>query len=136
MYSLFLQHEHSELSPPPPPHQHTWGLPTINDKVNYTNAQFHAARGSGEAIYMESEASWAEQRVFFDFAVTALGDHPLAAAIRGALPPLPQLPAPAAAGYHPAALGGAAYSIAIDGGGTVLLGFDAGEGVRGDGGSL
>lgn len=73
--------------------EHTWGLPTINDDSNYTNAQFHAARASGEATYVESESSWQEQRQFAQYALSALADHPLAAQITSAWAALvPSLP--------------------------------------------
>ncbi len=62
--------------------QHTWGLPTLYDTSNYTNAEFHAARDAGLATYANSEASWQEQRdVGAVYAMQALRDHPLAAQV-------------------------------------------------------
>jgi hypothetical protein len=72
--------------------EHTWGTPSLPDHQHYINADFFAHRAAGD--YANEEASWAEQRAFADFALAALGDHPLASRVRAAVaavapPPVP-----------------------------------------------
>lgn len=108
--------------------EHTFGLPTINDNANYTNAQFEAARAAGVLTYRQVESSWEEQRqVGTVYAMEALGDHPLAAAINAALPAIaPALPNPLAAGYSSWPYEDIAGPIVVSlpGGGEVAVGFD------------
>jgi hypothetical protein len=114
--------------------EHTWGLPTLSDTANYTNAAFAAARAAGAGNYADAEASWAEQRAVGEvYAMGALGDHPLRAQIDAALAGLlePAAPAPAAAGYTPvAAPGSTAFTVALPGGGggSISLALDGASG--------
>ncbi|KAK3598273.1 hypothetical protein CHS0354_022590 [Potamilus streckersoni] len=61
------------------PPEHTWGVPGVNDNVNWSNAQFMKARSAD--TFLTCEQSWREQRVFIDMAIEALGDHPVVADI-------------------------------------------------------
>jgi hypothetical protein len=55
----------------------------VNDNVNWTNAQFHAALAARLPAYTNALASWQEQRDLPEvYGMAALGDHPLAAQIR------------------------------------------------------
>jgi len=66
--------------------EHTYGLPSIDDNANYTNAAFHAARASGKQTYKDSENSWQEQRdIAFRVGFGYLQNHPLAGAIKNAV---------------------------------------------------
>lgn len=108
--------------------EHTWGLPSIYDDANYTNAAFHAARAAGESTYVNSELSWTEQRFMgTQYAMAALADHPLAAQITAAAASLvPSLPNPAGQGFV-TVNAGSAVSVSVSGG-NVKLGFDASSG--------
>jgi hypothetical protein len=109
--------------------EHTWGLPSIYDDANYTNAQFHAAVASGVATYVNSVASWQEQRDFGRvYALEALGDHPLRASIVAAAAGfVPAVPSPN--GYTPiAAPGTTAFTVTLPGGGSTTLQLDGSTG--------
>jgi hypothetical protein len=75
--------------------EHTWGMPSLPDHAHYVNSDFRAHRASGD--YANEEASWSEQRAFADYAVAALGDHPLAARVRAAVAAVVPPPAPSPA---------------------------------------
>ncbi|XP_046551245.1 uncharacterized protein LOC124260970 isoform X2 [Haliotis rubra] len=62
------------------PPEHTWGLPSVGDNVNWTNIAFSQAR-SGKS-YRNCENAWLEQRQFIDFAFSSLQDHPLALEVK------------------------------------------------------
>lgn len=109
--------------------EHTWGLPSIYDDSNYTNAQFHAARAAGMSTYVNSENSWNEQRVFgTQYAMEALQDHPLRQQIANAAVQLtPALPV--LNGYFPVTNPGtSAFAISLPGGGSVSFGLDSASG--------
>ncbi|XP_048776556.1 uncharacterized protein LOC125680826 isoform X2 [Ostrea edulis] len=50
--------------------EHTWGLPSVGDNVNWSNPQFNVAR-SGEH-YKNCEKAWQEQRAFLWMAMDQL----------------------------------------------------------------
>lgn len=110
--------------------EHTWGTPSINDNVNYTNAEFQAARAAGAANYASAEASWSEQRAFGEvYALAALADHPLRAAIEAEAALLqPVRPNPSAAGYAPVSNPAQGFTVNVAGGQPVALSFDAATG--------
>ena len=111
--------------------EHTWGLPTIGDDENYTNAEFHVAQAAGVQTYVNSESSWNEQRVVgTQYALQALQDHPLAARIAAAAQELvPVKPAPAADGFTAIPLNNASDVVKVTyNGGSVALGFDQASG--------
>ena len=62
--------------------EHTYGFPGLDDSINFTNEQFHAAIAAGEQAYVDCKNSYTEQR---DIAAREgfryLADHPLAANI-------------------------------------------------------
>uniref|UniRef100_A0A0B7AAX7 Glycoside hydrolase family 38 N-terminal domain-containing protein n=1 Tax=Arion vulgaris TaxID=1028688 RepID=A0A0B7AAX7_9EUPU len=55
--------------------EHTWGAHNFLDNVNWTNQELANARQT--VTYQSVENTWKEQRQFLDFALNALGDHPL-----------------------------------------------------------
>jgi hypothetical protein len=62
--------------------EHTWGLPGLDDSVNFTNEQFHAAIAAGEPAYLDALNSYQEQRyIATREGLRYLADHPLAANI-------------------------------------------------------
>lgn len=67
--------------------EHTWGLPSAQDNVHWSNAQFHPLR-TVNSNFIQCANAWYEQRQFADYALTALQDHPLASSIRERLPDL------------------------------------------------
>jgi len=71
--------------------EHTWGLPDVQDNANWTNEQFSRAKDGPN--YFNCTSAWDEQRDYLRYAVEALHDHPLRAAIESALadPPNPAL---------------------------------------------
>jgi hypothetical protein len=114
--------------------EHTWGLPTIYDDENYTNEQFHAARASGAATYINSEMSWSEQRAFgTQYAMAALADHPLAAQIEAALTALTPVLPNVSSGYSPVPSPQGPFSVSLDHNtsASVSIGFDPATGAIG-----
>jgi len=69
--------------------EHTWGLPGVYDNGNWSNAQFNAARTG--VNYYNCTLAWLEQRSYLEYALEALGDHPLAADIANRLSALKPL---------------------------------------------
>ena len=55
--------------------EHTWGLPSVYDNVNWTNAMFEKAR-NGEN-FLNCQNSWIEQRYFLNLTLEACYGHPL-----------------------------------------------------------
>ena len=53
--------------------EHTWGLPSAEDSLNWTNAAFAKTRSN--ANIQNCEASWLEQRVFFNYTVENVDDQ-------------------------------------------------------------
>jgi hypothetical protein len=104
--------------------EHTWGLPALQDNTNWTNAAFHAAKDSHSANYDAVQAAWYEQRqVAFDYAMDALGDHPLAADIRTRLQSIaPSAPQPSGSnGYAQVPAGQWAQSFVCNGNGAPIF---------------
>eukprot|EP00698_Gefionella_okellyi_P007992 TRINITY_DN1960_c0_g1_i5.p1 TRINITY_DN1960_c0_g1~~TRINITY_DN1960_c0_g1_i5.p1 ORF type:complete len:711 (-),score=103.27 TRINITY_DN1960_c0_g1_i5:35-2167(-) len=105
--------------------EHTWGCDTatnLKDFMNWTNAQFAAVRNGENFRIMEH--SWDEQRQYLYSAIDALGDLPLASAIRNELSALhPQQPA--LTGYKRMAKSDLARPIDT---GRLELAFDATNG--------
>ena len=63
--------------------EHTWGMNhqvNLADWINYSPAQVAAKRNAHN--FQKVEASWNEQRDYIDQSLAALGDHPLAGAVR------------------------------------------------------
>lgn len=108
--------------------EHTWGLPTISDAANFTNVEFHAALAAQVPTYQNSIASWKEQREFGTvYALQALEDHPLRAQIEAAATLL--TPAwPSTAGLVPLVNRSMPLTVALPGGGSVVLAVDAATG--------
>ncbi|XP_050394995.1 uncharacterized protein LOC126812577 [Patella vulgata] len=57
------------------PPEHTWGLPTVNDFIHWSNPDFNIARS--DQNFLNCDAAWAEQRTFIDLALASLEDHPV-----------------------------------------------------------
>jgi len=75
------------------PPEHTWGLPGVGDWANWANDLFQKVRHIASYGYMDCEQAWLEQRLYNDYAVEALGNHPLASTIKTRLAALkPQIP--------------------------------------------
>ena len=71
--------------------EHTWGLPDVNDKVNWTNFAFQRAKHGTN--YINCENSWLEQRLFLNLTIQASYGHPLHDYINKALADLrPSIP--------------------------------------------
>ncbi|XP_048244901.1 uncharacterized protein LOC124124794 isoform X2 [Haliotis rufescens] len=62
------------------PPEHTWGLPSVGDTVNWTNTAFNLAKNGKN--YKNCENAWLEQRQFIDLAFFSLQDHPLAVEVK------------------------------------------------------
>ncbi|XP_071097043.1 uncharacterized protein [Haliotis cracherodii] len=60
--------------------EHTWGLPSVGDTVNWTNTAFNLAKNGKN--YKNCENAWLEQRQFIDLAFFSLQDHPLAVEVK------------------------------------------------------
>ena len=74
--------------------EHTWGLPNIHasginkdDNVNWDNKAFENARKNGDyrSGYTDCQEGWREQRLFNDYALEALRDHPVYAEAKKAV---------------------------------------------------
>lgn len=64
--------------------EHTWGLPSVSDNVNWSNPQFNKARLGDH--YVNCEKAWQEQREFIWMAIDQLRDmEPLYQMIQQAL---------------------------------------------------
>lgn len=62
--------------------EHTYGFPNFDDSTHWTNADFHAAVAAKEPAYLNTLASYTEQRdIAAREGLRYLGDHPLAANI-------------------------------------------------------
>ncbi|KAK6184178.1 hypothetical protein SNE40_006698 [Patella caerulea] len=57
--------------------EHTWGIDSVFDTVNWTNIQFYHRLKNNASTYSNAINSWISQRAFLDVAMEALGDHPL-----------------------------------------------------------
>ena len=55
--------------------EHTWGLPSVYDDVNWRNEDFEKARNNSN--YRNCENSWMEQRKFVNLTFEATEGHPL-----------------------------------------------------------
>ncbi|XP_025113231.1 uncharacterized protein LOC112575523 isoform X2 [Pomacea canaliculata] len=60
--------------------EHTWGLDSIPDCYNWSNAAFQKAR-SGQN-YTDRIAAWEEQRQFMDLTLESLASHPIVASVK------------------------------------------------------
>ena len=56
--------------------EHTWGLPSVGDNINWSNKAFQ--RVKGQSNYKACVNSWDEQRAFVPLTLEALEDHPMA----------------------------------------------------------
>ena len=56
--------------------EHTWGLPSVGDDINWSNSAFHKVKNRSN--YKACASSWAEQRAFVPLTLEALEDHPMA----------------------------------------------------------
>ncbi|XP_076091967.1 uncharacterized protein LOC143063623 [Mytilus galloprovincialis] len=56
--------------------EHTWGLPSVRDNINWTNVAFQKALTGSN--YRNCVMAWQEQREFLHVALDKLGNHPLA----------------------------------------------------------
>lgn len=115
--------------------EHTWGLGPIDSEAQFVwaNEDVHAALkpGSGIQEFLDHQNSYIEQRnVSSVYALAALADHPLAAAIAAGLAEAaPAVPAPGADYVVvPRAQWTQAFSAALPGGGAVSLAFDGAAG--------
>ena len=71
--------------------EHTWGLPSVYDNVNWTNNMFETARKGRH--YQDCQNSWLEQRLFLNLTLEACSGHPLHDYIMASLEQLiPQVP--------------------------------------------
>ena len=113
--------------------EHTWGKSHLflNDTMTWSNAALDAAIARGVPGFLDSIASWEEQRVWgLEYALEALrsAGHPLAAGIGEAwadvYPPAPP-PAPAGEGWVPFSPS-ATPAVAISD--TLTVGFSAASG--------
>ncbi|XP_041370965.1 uncharacterized protein LOC121384574 isoform X2 [Gigantopelta aegis] len=60
--------------------EHTWGLPTVYDNINWSNKAFEKVRNGKN--FTNCVKSWVEQRAFLDLALQSLGTHPVASEIK------------------------------------------------------
>ncbi|XP_071155642.1 uncharacterized protein [Mytilus edulis] len=56
--------------------EHTWGLPSVRDNINWTNVAFQKALTGSN--YRNCVMAWQEQREILHVALDKLGNHPLA----------------------------------------------------------
>ncbi|CAF2639840.1 unnamed protein product [Rotaria sp. Silwood2] len=56
--------------------EHTWGLPSVNDEINWSNEQFQKVVNTAQS-YNNCRMAWFEQRDFFDIYLDKVRDHPL-----------------------------------------------------------
>ncbi|UJR30999.1 hypothetical protein I4U23_018510 [Adineta vaga] len=56
--------------------EHTWGLPSLYDQINWTNKQFETVVNTGQS-YNNCRSAWLEQRAFFDIYLETVKDHPV-----------------------------------------------------------
>lgn len=56
--------------------EHTWGLPSVYDQINWSNDQFRTVVDSVQS-FNNCRSAWLEQRQFFDLYLEAIGSHPL-----------------------------------------------------------
>jgi len=56
--------------------EHTWGLPSVYDQLNWSNQQFQKVVNTGQS-YNNCRAAWFEQREFFNLYLDTVRDHPL-----------------------------------------------------------
>jgi len=72
--------------------EHTWGLPSENDKIHWSNPSFYPLRKTAQN-FINSANSWIEQRQFTYLAIEALQDHPVLKDIKAEMANLiPQQP--------------------------------------------
>ncbi|KAK6192649.1 hypothetical protein SNE40_004086 [Patella caerulea] len=62
--------------------EHTWGLNSVKDSVNWTNDLFAKQLENKSPNFENVISSWSEQRGFLDLALETLGNHPLAEDVR------------------------------------------------------
>ncbi|CAF1390463.1 unnamed protein product [Adineta steineri] len=56
--------------------EHTWGLPSLYDEINWSNKQFEKVVNTMQT-YNNCRLAWLEQRKFFDLYLETVNDHPL-----------------------------------------------------------
>lgn len=56
--------------------EHTWGLPSVYDEINYSNVAFDAVVET-DSSYRNCAIAWTEQRQFFDMYLETVRTHPL-----------------------------------------------------------
>ncbi|CAF5142252.1 unnamed protein product [Rotaria sp. Silwood1] len=64
--------------------EHTWGLPSVYDQVNWSNEQFKKVINTVQS-YNNCRMAWLEQRDFFDMYLNTVRDHPLYSIIQDEL---------------------------------------------------
>ncbi|CAF5025348.1 unnamed protein product, partial [Rotaria sp. Silwood1] len=64
--------------------EHTWGLPSVYDQINWSNEQFQKVVNSVQS-YNNCRMAWLEQRDFFDMYLETVHDHPLYSIIQDEL---------------------------------------------------
>eukprot|EP01084_Bolivina_argentea_P223249 377776_1 len=69
------------------PPEHTWGLPGCHNNTLWSNNDFHSEQYKLQSL-INCAQSWNEQRLFIDYALKALDDHPLKQDILNDLPNL------------------------------------------------
>ncbi|XP_074653316.1 uncharacterized protein LOC141907538 isoform X2 [Tubulanus polymorphus] len=60
--------------------EHTWGLSSVHDTINWSNKQFKSVRNTAQ--FPIHEKAWRTQRLFNDIALEALGNQALASMVR------------------------------------------------------
>ena len=76
--------------------EHTWGLASVYDTVNWTNNAFEKVRK--DSNFQNCQSSWLEQRQFLNLTLEACSGHPLHDYITDALSQLKPVP-PSLQGY-------------------------------------
>jgi hypothetical protein len=56
--------------------EHTWGLPSVRDEINWSNKDFEKVVDTNQT-YNNCRAAWLEQREFFDIYLQTVRDHPV-----------------------------------------------------------
>ena len=56
--------------------EHTWGLPSVQDQINWSNKDFEKVVNTVQS-YNNCRLAWLEQREFFDIYLETVHDHPV-----------------------------------------------------------